>query len=422
MRHSILLTCCVFLTTLSGCATNVGQVEVKQAIEITDRSKIKPIAITKVAAKMRRGQVLGSFRVGAFCLPNSDLKWKSGNKVYLSNEDLVDVFKDELERNGWPVVGTTDDLFSGYDVSGAEVLVAAKISDIKTDMCAPMAGFGNFDVKGSMKMDVEWQVYSPARKSLIGTVETQGSTELKKSSDDASFELLQGSFSLAVNNLLASNEFLEMVEKSRGLLDGPSSSNARAIKNREVSYKTLTEAIEAAKKSTITVRTAGGHGSGFAIGDGSLVITNAHVVGEAKNVTIVTSGGISLNGEVIKVSKERDTALITLSSLRLPALRINASIPASASKIYAVGSPLDERLSGTVTEGIVSGTRLLDGYEWIQSDVAINPGNSGGPLMDANGEVIGISTMGMQSGGSQVGLNLFVPIGDALKWLELTIN
>ena len=76
----------------------------------------------------------------------------------------------------------------------------------------------------------------------------------------------------------------------------------------------------------------------------------------------------------------------------------------------------------TVTEGIVSGTRLLDGYEWIQSDVAINPGNSGGPLMDRNGEVIGISTMGMQSGGSQVGLNLFVPIGDALKWLELTVK
>jgi len=422
MRQSILLACCVFLTALSGCATNVGQVEVKRAIEITDRSKIKPIAITKVAAKMRRGQVLGSFRAGAFCISNGDLKWKSGNKVYLSNEDLVDVFKDELERNGWPVVGTTEDLFSGYDVSGAEVLVAAKISDIKTDMCAPMAGFGNFDVKGSMKMDVEWQVYSPARKSLIGTVETQGSTELKKSSDDASFELLQGSFSLAVNNLLASNEFLEMVEKSRGLLDGPNASNARAIKNRDVSYKTLTEAVEAAKKSTITVRTAGGHGSGFAIGDGSLVITNAHVVGEAENVTVVTSGGLSLNGEVVKVSKERDTALIALSGLRLPALRINLSIPSSASKIYAVGSPIDERLSGTVTEGIVSGTRLLDGYEWIQSDVAINPGNSGGPLMDRNGEVIGISTMGMQSGGSQVGLNLFVPIGDALKWLELTVK
>lgn len=422
MKHLFLPFMLMALAILSGCATNVTQVEVKKALEITDPSKIKPIAITKVAAKMRRGEVLGTFRMGALCLSFGNIKWKSGNKVYLSNEELVDVFKEELERNGWPVVGTTDDLFSGYDISGAEVLVAAKISDIETDICAPMSGFGNFDAKGSMKMDVEWQIYSPARKSLIGTVETQGSTELKRVSDDASFELLQGSFSLAVNNLLASPAFLDMVEKSRGLRDGPSSSNAKAIKNREVSYRTLTDAVEAAKKGTVTVRTAGGHGSGFAIGDGSLVVTNAHVVGEAKTVTLITSGGLSLEGEVVKVSKERDTALISLPSLRLPALRINTSIPPSASKIYAVGSPLDERLSGTVTEGIVSGTRLLDGYKWIQSDVAINPGNSGGPLMDQNGEVVGISTMGMQSGGSQVGLNLFVPIGDAFKWLELTID
>ncbi|MDG1165142.1 MAG: trypsin-like peptidase domain-containing protein, partial [Porticoccaceae bacterium] len=378
MTHKNFSACLVFLAMLSGCATNVGQVEIKQAIEINDRSKIKPIAITKVAAKMRRGQILGSLRGGAFCLPNTDLKWKSGNKVYLSNEDLVDVFAEELERNGWPVVGTTEDLFSGYDISGAEVLVAAKISDIKTDMCAPMAGFGNFNVKGSMKMDVEWQVYSPARKSLVGIVETQGSTELKKASDDAGFELLQGSFAVAVNNLLASTKFLDMVGKSRGLLNGPNSSDTQTIENKKVGYKTLTDAVDAAKKSTVTVRTAGSHGSGFAIGDGSLVITNAHVIGEAKNVTLLTSGGISLEGRVVKSSKERDVALVSISGLRLPALRINTSIPSSASKVYAVGSPLDERLSGTVTEGIVSGTRILDGYEWIQSDVAVNPGNSGG--------------------------------------------
>ena len=422
MKHTTLPAYLILVAFLSGCATNISQVEVKEAIVINDRSKIKPIAITKVAAKMRRGQVLGSYRVGAFCIPNTDLKWKSGNRVYLSSEDLVDVFAEELERNGWPVVGTTDDLFSGYDISGAEVLVAAKISEIKTDMCAPLAGFGNHNVKGSMKMDVEWQVYSPARKSLIGTVETQGSTELKKASDDAGYELLHGSFAVAANNLLASTQFLEMVGKSRGLLNGPNSSNAQTIQNREVGYKTLTDAVDAARKSTVTVRTAGGHGSGFAIGDGSLIITNAHVVGEAKNVTLVTIGGISLEGQVIKVSKERDTALVSISGLRLPALRINSSIPPSASKVYAVGSPLDERLSGTVTEGIVSGTRILDGYEWIQSDVAVNPGNSGGPLMNENGEVVGITTMGAQRGGSQVGLNLFVPIGDGLKWLELSVD
>ena len=175
---------------LTSCATTVTQVEVQQAIEVTDASRVKPIAITKVAAKIRRGTVVGSLSIGLFCAGNQEVKWRSGNKVYLSNEDLVDVFQEELEANGWPVVGSTESLFEGYDVSGAEVLVAAKISDIESQFCAPMAGYGNWDMKGSMKMEVEWQVYSPARRQLIGTFETEGSAIIEKASDDANFELL----------------------------------------------------------------------------------------------------------------------------------------------------------------------------------------------------------------------------------------
>ena len=70
----------------------------------------------------------------------------------------------------------------------------------------------------------------------------------------------------------------------------------------------------------------------------------------------------------------------------------------------------------------MSGTRLMDGYEWIQSDAAISSGNSGGPLIDENGSVIGISTAGYQAAGSQVGLNLFIPIGDALSFNGLRIK
>ena len=64
----------------------------------------------------------------------------------------------------------------------------------------------------------------------------------------------------------------------------------------------------------------------------------------------------------------------------------------------------------------------MDGYNWIQSDVSISPGNSGGPLLNGNGSVIGISTAGYQAAGSQVGLNLFIPIGDALNYTKLTVN
>jgi S1-C subfamily serine protease len=383
---------------------------------------VKPIAITKVAATIRRGTEVGELGIGWLCVRNDEIKWRSGNKVFLSSEDLVDVFRQELEVNGWPVVGSTEDLFEGYDVSGAEVLVAARVTDLEAQLCAPNGGFGNFDLKGSMRMKVEWQVYSPARRSLIGKIVTEGSSEQKKADDDAAFLLLSDAFAVAANNLIASGQFLDMVERSSGLMKAPDSSAGTIIDNKPENFQTMESAIATTKKSTVTVRTAAGHGSGFAVGDGSYVFTNAHVVGDANIVTLVTVGGIEIDGMVQNVSKERDVALIKIDALRLPSLYINKQIPASGTTVYAVGSPLLEEMSGSVTSGIVSGVRLMDGYEWIQSDAAISPGNSGGPLVDSNGSVVGISTAGYQAGGTQVGLNLFIPIGDALTFSGLRVQ
>ncbi len=406
-----------------GCAAPaVKQVEIKEAIEITDQTVVKPIAITKVAATIRRGTVIGGIGVGWLCIRGDEVKWRSGSKVHLSHEDLVDVFREELEANGWPVVGSTEDLFEGYDVSGAEVLVAARITDLETELCAPNSGFGNWNMKGSLKLGIEWQVYSPARRTLIGSIKTEGSAELKRPNDDAAYMLLSDAFAIAANNLLASREFLSMVERSSGLMTAPNPELGRVIYNKLENFKTLEAAIAAVKKATVTVRTAMGHGSGFAVGDGSYVFTNAHVVGDAIIVTLVTQGGIAIDGRVESVSKERDAALIRLDSLRLPAVHLNTRIPASGASVYAIGSPLLEEMSGSVTSGIISGTRIMDGYEWIQSDAAISPGNSGGPLLDSNGSVIGISTAGFHAGGTQVGLNLFIPIGDALAFCRLRVD
>lgn len=107
---------------------------------------------------------------------------------------------------------------------------------------------------------------------------------------------------------------------------------------------------------------------------------------------------------------------------RLPSMHINPVVPDAGQRVYAIGSPLDESMSGSVTSGIVSGVRELDGYNWIQSDTAISPGNSGGPLIDENGSVVGISTAGYQAGGSQVGLNLFIPIQNALTFVGFRVD
>lgn len=420
MKFTFLIVSIALLIT--GCTTTVHQVEVKTAIQITDQDSIKPIAITKVVAKIRRGTPVGKLSIGGFCIPLEDIKWRAGNKVNLSSDDLVDVFKEELEINGWPVVGSTENLFEGYDVSGAEVLIAAKIANIETSMCAPLSGFGNWNIKGSMKIEVDWQVYSPAKRELIGTINTLGSVKIDKASDDANWEFISGSFAIAVNNLLADQRFLDMVKKSSALAKQPESGAGILIKNERINHQTITSALDTAKRSTITIRVADGHGSGFVIGDGHHILTNAHVVGNAKNINVVTKDGISINGQVQSISKERDVAIIKIDQVRLPPLHISLSEPKSGEQVYAIGSPLEEQLSSSVTSGIVSGTRILDGYTWIQSDVAISPGNSGGPLLDKNGSVIGISTAGYQTGQSQVGLNLFIPIADALAFAGLRVQ
>ena len=85
----------ILSAALGACATTVKQAEVKQAIEISDPAKVKPIAITKVAAKIRRGTVVGTLGVGAFCIGSDEVKWRSGNKVYLSNEEELNDYSDQ---------------------------------------------------------------------------------------------------------------------------------------------------------------------------------------------------------------------------------------------------------------------------------------------------------------------------------------
>ena len=411
------------ISIVTACQKNVQQVVYQSPVVVKDKSKVKPVAITKVVGKLRRGQEIGELQVGLFCIPNNKIRWKSGGKVNLSSDELVDVFKDELEKNGWPVVGSTEDLFTGYDVSGAEILIAAKIKDIDSTVCLKMAGFGNFsDGTGSMRIKVIWQIYNPSRKEIIGEIETSGSSIIKESTPETEYELLNNSFAMAVNNLLASNEFIDMTNRIDQLVETKIDNNKYVLKNNIKRFSSLKETLISSQKSTVTIRTASGMGSGFAVGDGGYVLTNAHVVGDAQLVTLITSSGIQVPGKVLVTNKGRDISLVKVDTIRLPSLHISKDIPKLGDKLYAIGSPLDEKLAGTVTSGIYSSKRIFDGYEWLQSDVAVSPGNSGGPLINEKGSVVGITTAGMTPNGSQVGLNLFIPINDGLNFIGAVLK
>jgi S1-C subfamily serine protease len=145
-----------------------------------------------------------------------------------------------------------------------------------------------------------------------------------------------------------------------------------------------------------------GHGSGFAISPDGLIVTNNHVVEDAKAVRIKTPEGLVTEGRVLGRDPDTDIALIRANSSVGAWARLGDSQQLRRGQIaIAIGNPLG--FEWTVTAGIVSALgrsmraangRLID--DVIQTDAALNPGNSGGPLVSAGGEVIGVNTAVIQ--------------------------
>jgi S1-C subfamily serine protease len=142
-------------------------------------------------------------------------------------------------------------------------------------------------------------------------------------------------------------------------------------------------------------------------------------VGDAKQVRLRWSDGIETVGQVIRVAKNRDIALIKTDARDRIPLAIKRGAVSPGQRVYAIGTPLDKAFEGTVSSGIISANRTIEGLRYLQSDTNILPGSSGGALLDETGAVIGIAVSGYQKDGQAVGLNMFIPIGDAMDFLAL---
>lgn len=123
--------------------------------------------------------------------------------------------------------------------------------------------------------------------------------------------------------------------------------------------------------------------------------------------------------QVVRVAKDRDIAIIKTNARDRRPLAIKRGMVTPGQRVYAVGSPNGQAFQGTVSSGIISADRVVDGLRFIQSDVAISPGSSGGALLDETGSVIGITVSHYLNGGQPAGLNMFIPIGDAVDFLSL---
>ncbi len=161
-----------------------------------------------------------------------------------------------------------------------------------------------------------------------------------------------------------------------------------------------------------------GIGSGFIVSPDGVILTNAHVVDGAKDVTVRLIDRREFKAKVLGVDKHSDLAVIKIDASNLPTVKLgNSSAVKVGQWVIAIGSPYG--FENTVTSGIVSAKARTLGSDtyvpYMQTDAVVNPGSSGGPLFDLQGEVVGINSQIYSRSGGYQGLSFAIPIEVALK-------
>ena len=322
----------------------------------------------------------------------------------LTTTEFENVLRDELGLNGAFLMGAIQ---SGIS-DDAEAIV---------DFCAPVHAYG---IGFIAAFEFTAELYE------IDVDETDAQVELDSAIDQVPRSELGGDRQLAYHQGFVAG--MNSANEIGADADSPSSQGKSELNIRFVgaadlsdqSKSSLAEVIERIQEGVVQVTAGSGSGSGFIVDESGVVVTNEHVVRGERTVGIGLTNGRLYEGEVIALDSTADLALVQIKSNdRFHAIAVGN--PAGArvgDEVLALGFPLAGKIGNslTVTRGIISSTRTANGVDLLQTDAAINPGNSGGPLINLDGNVIGVNTFRIEETADGRPVN---SIGFAVAAIEL---
>ena len=297
--------------------------------------------------------------------------------------------------------------------------VEATIGELSARLCA----LSGKRTTGVLAMTVTWKILAPTQDAPLAIVETHASGDAGELAADNLTPILDAAFRANVQALAADPAFQKALRpppRPRSKPKPPQIEVPLADLRLGLVPASAPMSLGQAAQGVVSILAGSTLGSGVLItGDGYL-LTNEHVTGRAKTVTVRWPDGTETPGEVVRADKRRDVALVKTEPPKLRPLAIRRRPVTLAETVYAIGTPRETDFAGTLTRGVVSTVqRVIDGQAYIQSDVAITHGNSGGPLLDEKGAVVGLSVLIYEPGGVPQSINFFVPIEEALKALAI---
>jgi len=371
------------------------------------------LSVARITSTIQEGQRWGELNGGVLCLPEQDLEWNIGPGK-LNVRAFEAPARIELKQLGFAISGDPSDPF---DDKTSDLAIGGTIIGIRGDFCDRQLIFDH-GIHGSASIEIDWQLYSTIERKTLARAHTSGSAKSGDAPADSFPGILIEAMKDSLVKFMATNEIKTSINNSAPQKISPSAASNRSAIALKGSMSAKTEKISDAVGAVVLVLSGGGHGSGFLISSDGYLMTAEHVVGSDKYVKIRWSDGLEGLGEVVRTDRRRDVALIKTDPRGRQPLALRRDSPQPGDTVFAIGAPIDPKLQSTVTRGVVSANRIMDGFSFIQSDVTVDPGNSGGPLLDEQGRVLGFTDKGLRSPDAPTGLNFFVPIDDALRFLS----
>lgn len=335
----------------------------------------------------------------------------------------LDIDADHLRSS---VNATLKDL--GYTVPGSEgrsvfstgtnsrYTVQGEMREIKYDILATnkYENFAHYSTQ--CKVEVTWKLVNQARQTVVENKTTGSSIKGEKGGSAAFEDAFDNAFLAFLNN----KEVITALSKTTDKKADDNKLAPIALRRAILPKLTSDNGVGQAARSVVILETGNGHGSGCIISPNGYIVTNAHVVGDEDEIKVLMSDGVSTMGKVVRVNMDMDLALVKINVDNLAAFQLpTANTIEIGTDVFAIGTPADKELSQTVTKGIISGKRKIEGHSLIQTDVSINGGSSGGALVTRSGQLMGIVNAKLMGMGIE-GIGFAIPAEQVADALQLT--
>lgn len=324
------------------------------------------------------------------------IKWDGTVKVGANS--FEDKFYEIVSKSGIPTPITKHGVLFSEENSRKKVLpryvIGGQIKEfnvIAREVKKTKASSGT--IIYNTRITVEWKILDKATDKVVLTQASVGTIRLRdngynanvlKAFEDALIEFLNTG---TLNDLLKNTKTDQVQPKKEETFN--SSLVIKTIENPK--FNSTSELVRYANQSYVTILTDAGHGSGVIIDGQGYIVTAYHVVNGVNKLKVRFENGIELDAQLISHDNPSDLALLKISGSGFRALPISKESGVSiGEEVLTIGTPADIDLGQSISRGMVSGKRSVENEIFLQLDISVSPGNSGGPLLNQQGEIIGV--------------------------------